>query len=116
VHVIEATCEVVGTSSPTLFDQPSSVLPTLRADWSTYISPSSQTTGIHLATLLSQLKWAHQGEYDRGLSRAWLTRTINEGYAGAEKRRIAERYVLACVVSNRLASIDFAQNMQSDFL
>jgi hypothetical protein len=88
-YVLEQTCEVIGTGD----------LP-LRTDWAAYTASANDVTGAD-ATLLDHLKWAHNAEYDRGMSKLWLSRVNKEGIVGLEKRRIAERYLLACVIANR---------------
>jgi hypothetical protein len=54
---------------------------------------------------MEHLKWTNHEEYERGISKLWLKRIQNEGELGAAKLDAAERYVLACVVSNRLAFV-----------
>ncbi|KAI0693960.1 hypothetical protein BC835DRAFT_1039478 [Cytidiella melzeri] len=117
VYVLEATCEVIGHTLPPLpqdnEDQEANTL-ALRVDWSSYLSKCMQAVDLQPVSLLSQLKWAHHAEYDRGLSRLWLTRISKEGEAGIQKRRVAERYVLACVVANSvsgtwMSTVDMAQ-------
>ena len=108
VYILESTCEVIGNALPTVprssdsEDKSQSVtqLP-LRADWSSYLQPAAHASGSKTPSLLSQLKWAHQEEYERGISRVWLARITKEEEVGAEKQRVAERYVMACVVANR---------------
>ncbi|KAI0084794.1 hypothetical protein BDY19DRAFT_476849 [Irpex rosettiformis] len=123
-YILESTCEVIGHAPPpshlqatenscTVDKLTSTSLP-LRADWSSYVHSALSRSGVETASVLSQLKWAHQEEYDRGISRVWLTRISNEGDAGVEKRRVAERYVLACVVANSvsgtwMSTLDMAQ-------
>lgn len=104
VYVLEPTCEVIGQPPrPSSSSQAQACAPsvTLRADWSAYVHTQARATGDIRSSLCSQLKWAHFAEYDRGISRLWLTRIAKEGDDGIEKRRVAERYVLASVVANR---------------
>lgn len=98
VYVLESTCEVIGHAPPAVprasdpEDKSQSVTPLpLRADWSSYVQPAAHASGSKIPSLLSQLKWAHQEEYERGISRVWLARIIKEGEVGAEKQRVAER-------------------------
>lgn len=111
LYVLEATCEVVGRPTPQLHSPGEAVsqqphddsgIP-LRADRSAYIADRlNPTSNPSPPSLLSNLKWTNHEEYDLGISKLWLKRVGTEGDVGAAKRRIAERYVLACVVANRL--------------
>lgn len=109
VYVLETTCEVIGHASPPVRPDEGEIatedldasLSPIRADWSSYIHSTVEQRVSGMPSLLSKLKWAHQEEYDRGISRAWLARISKEGEEGVERRRVAERYVLACVVANR---------------
>ncbi|GLB38255.1 hypothetical protein LshimejAT787_0501200 [Lyophyllum shimeji] len=107
LYVLEATCEVMGRPpAPAVLDRPDQTnapieaLP-LRADWSAYISQyllASKRT--RPPSLMDQLKWTNHEEYDRGISKLWLSRVQGEGEMGAAKLLVAERYILACVVGN----------------
>ena len=81
----------------------------LRADWTTYIQQqvSNHRQGNAVQSLLSHLKWANYEEYNRGISKLWLTRIASESLLGLAKKVVAERYVLACVVDNRCVDICF---------
>jgi hypothetical protein len=112
LYVLEATCEVVGHppfSSDQLAESnsPSGGRIPLRADWSAYIEgQASQPSSVgRTPSLMEHLKWTNHEEYERGISKLWLKRIHNEGELGAAKLVVAERYVLACVVSNRLALV-----------
>ncbi|KAI0055313.1 hypothetical protein BV25DRAFT_1767857, partial [Artomyces pyxidatus] len=106
-HVLEATCEPIGRLPPAnpsdleLFGFDPNVHP-LRADWAAYISDHGT------ASLPKSLRWAHQAEYERGISRHWRKRMddMRKG-EGADLAvallDTAERYVLACVVGNSLS-------------
>ncbi|OCH90029.1 hypothetical protein OBBRIDRAFT_793741 [Obba rivulosa] len=126
-HVLEATCGVVGR--PLAKDMQSPTPPhhkkthaedpmpiPLRADWSAYIVQRiSRPSGGAGDTLLSRLKWANREEYERGISKLWLARVEKEGEQGKSKGRVAERYVLACVVGNSvsgrwMSAIEMAQD------
>jgi len=109
-YVLEATCEVIGrpqapahpSSTTPLAISPCEDIP-VRADWSQYIAyrlpPAGAHTGPH-RPLVSHLKWADHGEYERGISAHWLRRMATRGKEGAALRAVAERYVLACVAGN----------------
>ncbi|KAI0324900.1 hypothetical protein GY45DRAFT_1288163 [Cubamyces sp. BRFM 1775] len=104
VYVLEATCEVVGRSPQSHSDESAedtAAIP-LRADWSAYIVQRSALSPDD-APLLSHLKWSCHEEYDKGMSRLWLQRIAQEGEVGLVKRIVAERYILACVVSNGIS-------------
>ncbi|KAM5538703.1 hypothetical protein V8D89_007732 [Ganoderma adspersum] len=114
LYVLEATCEVIGrpvrrfgaTSYP------------LRVDWSTYVARRMVHATENSTTdrLLSNLKWACQEDYDRGISTLWLKRITMEDQAGAAKRMVAERYVLASVIGNSISGQWMATNeMAQDF-
>lgn len=89
-YVLEETCEVIAKG-----DMP------LRADWATHILHSTDFNECgKRVPLLHRLKWSHTAEYESGISMLWLRRIECEGEQGKEKRQVAERYVLACVVAN----------------
>lgn len=99
-YVLESTCEVIGrptASSDSGLDTVQTA--PLRADWSAYIAQP------HGAPLMDRLKWTNHEEYDKGISKVWLQRISRENDVGAAKKLVAERYVMACVVSNRLATL-----------
>jgi hypothetical protein len=102
-YALEATCEIVGQAPPppgsdSEGDEDAPL--TLRADWSTFVSQS--TDGYKSRqSILDRLRWANMEEYERGVSKLWLARIAREGDEGGAKRRVAERYVLASVVANR---------------
>lgn len=100
-YVLGATGEVVGhalSSSPVTHEcQDAGAGATMRADWAAFVE-QTETEG---AAVLERLQWADRGEYERGVSTLWLTRTEREGEEGKAKRTVAERYVLASVVANR---------------
>ena len=105
-YVLEPTCEVIGrppmpASLPETFPGTQRSLP-IRADWSEYVTDRI----IALAEapekrLLDCVQWANYEEYQNGISRHWLARTLSEGEVGELKKRVAEKYVLASVVENR---------------
>lgn len=90
-YVLEATCEVIGHPPDC-----GSAAPAMRADWMDYTT--AQGNG---KPLLHRMRWAHNEEYERGLSRHWVARTKVMGDPGSALRAVGERYTLACVVSNR---------------
>ena len=93
-HVLEATCEVLGFVEGARSDD------SLRADWAAYVQQRKEKP--ENGSLLSEaMRWADRAEYDRGISRHWLRRTVQMGPRGVALRTIAERYTLACVVGNR---------------
>ncbi|PIL22865.1 hypothetical protein GSI_15561 [Ganoderma sinense ZZ0214-1] len=108
LYVLETTCEVIGRPAAGVADSPGNLGGTtgyprpLRVDWSAYIThrmATSETDG----GLLAHLKWACQEDYVRGISTLWLKRIATEGQAGAAKRTVAERYVLASVIGNSIS-------------
>lgn len=101
VYVLEATCEVIGNPLQSQNPEVNQLTLPLRADWSAYVDSQINTIGNERLSLLSQLKWTHFAEYERGISRLWLARMAKEGEEGTEKRRVAERYVFASVIANR---------------
>jgi hypothetical protein len=113
-YVLESTCEVVGhppPCHPSNLPTPSSsgnVL-TVRSDWSTYISQRTSSSlsplgGSPPRSLLGHLQWQNHEEYEKGISKLWLARVSNEGDLGINKIEVAERYILASVVGNRLVT------------
>ena len=90
-YVLEATCEVIG--HPPGCD---GAVPAMRADWMDYAA--EQGNG---RPLLKRMRWAHNEEYERGLSRHWISRTRTMSGLGEALRTVGERYTLACVASNR---------------
>jgi hypothetical protein len=109
-YILESTCEVIGHPPiPSCGVHMHNDYPSLpvRADWAEYISfrllpPSSHDLPPPL--LWEYVKWTNHEEYDRGISRHWLRRTIIEGEVGLAKKTVAERYILACVVGNRFVA------------
>ena len=96
-HVLESTCEVLGLAAGTrVDDEPLYV----RLDWAGYIEQRKANPDI-TSPLCDAMRWADHAEFDRGISRHWLSRTAQMGERGAALRMIAERYTLACVVGNR---------------
>lgn len=102
--VLEATCEVIGqpsTAQIIAHDQPH-----LREDWLAYVATRlqdesrTQSNQSNL-TLSEHLHWTNHEEYSTGISKLWLSKLKAEGEAGIAKLKVARRYVLACVVSNR---------------
>jgi hypothetical protein len=92
-HVLEATCEVLGLAEGTPGD-------VVRLDWARYIE-QRKANPDNTSPLCDAMRWADHAEFDRGISRHWLSRTAQIGEQGAALRVIAERYTLACVVGNR---------------
>ena len=99
VHVLKATCEVIGR--PVVGSDHGAHSYPLRMDWSTYIADRIATKSSTEGQLLSHLKWACQEDYDRGISTLWLRKIAAEGQAGSAKQTVAERYVMASIVGNR---------------
>ena len=93
-HVLEATCEVLGLVVGTCGSED------LRLDWAGFIE-QRKTNPHGLSPLRDAMRWADHAEFDHGVSRHWLRRTVQMGVEGAALREIAERYTLACVVGNR---------------
>ncbi|KAH7922035.1 hypothetical protein BV22DRAFT_1071174 [Leucogyrophana mollusca] len=109
-YILDSTCEVIG-HPPVAPGAPGSVkAPTgyVRADWSNYIAdalptPHSSATESNASSLRHRLKWANYEEFDRGISKLWLQRTLVEGQVGIAKREIAERYIMASVIGNSIS-------------
>lgn len=117
-YVLEPTCEVVGRPAeerlpvefnkkgPSHRDNTTSRALAMRVDWTSYVENRLMASGFHdmtPPTLLSHLRWTNAEEYEQGISKHWLSRIENEGKLGAYKLKIAQRYILACVVNNRQA-------------
>ncbi|KAG6878913.1 hypothetical protein C0992_006659 [Termitomyces sp. T32_za158] len=105
MYVLEATCEVIGHPEVRMEGEnaPQKTI-YLRADWSAYVHQHlTRSRGTCLPLLMEHLKWANYEEYYRGISKLWLSKIEAEGKIGAAKRVVAERYVLACVVSNSVS-------------
>ncbi|KAL5519947.1 hypothetical protein ACEPAG_1607 [Sanghuangporus baumii] len=116
-YVLESTCEVIGL--PAAARDPSSITmnaldstvssssgrPFLRTDWSDYIQHRISCAGDETAQfpLLYYLKTTNAEEYKNGISTLWLKRTSKEEEVGEYKRKVAERYILACVVGNSVS-------------
>ena len=96
-HVLEATCEVLGLAGETRGDDEHLHV---RLDWAGYIE-KRKANPDSTSPLCDAMRWADHAEFDRGISRHWLSRTTQMGERGAALRMIAERYTLACVVGNR---------------
>jgi hypothetical protein len=96
-HVLEATCEVLGLAGGTSGDDEHLHM---RLDWAGYIE-QRKANPDNTPPLYDAMRWADHAEFDRGISRHWLSRTAHMGERGAALRMIAERYTLACVVGNR---------------
>jgi len=109
-YVLEATCEVIG-HPPAAKPDYAEARCHLRADWSDYVAEKIRRDNMGgCNALLDRMRWANEAEYDRGISRHWLNRIATAGDQGVQLRRIAERYCLACVVSNRYASLHFPKS------
>ncbi|VDC05574.1 unnamed protein product [Peniophora sp. CBMAI 1063] len=92
-YVLEATCEVIG--HPPGCD---GAVPTMRADWMDHTAALGDGK-----PLLQSMRWAHNEEYERGLSRHWISRTRHMSESGVALRAVGERYTLACVISNSVS-------------
>ncbi|KIJ64462.1 hypothetical protein HYDPIDRAFT_167784 [Hydnomerulius pinastri MD-312] len=105
-YVLETTCEVIG-HPPSLALSELASRSIVRSDWSAYISPhllqGSLSTVPGRGSLQDSIKWSNSEDYDRGISKAWLRRVSDEGEIGASKRIVAEKYIMACVVSNGIS-------------
>lgn len=102
-YVLEETCEVIGRLAPADTEDSTRRAQSLRVDWSDYVQSCLLPTGFHSSPpipLRNHLRWTNAEEYDKGISKVWLKRIEKEGPLGLYKRRIAERYILACVVGN----------------
>ncbi|KLO12214.1 hypothetical protein SCHPADRAFT_875780 [Schizopora paradoxa] len=118
-YVLEETCEVVGRPAITDHDESTRSNQNLRVDWSDYVQSRLLPAGFHSSPpvpLRSHLKWTNAEEYDKGISKLWLKRIEKEGALGLYKRKLAERYVMACVVSNGVSGEWMSANrMQQEF-
>ncbi|KAL5482551.1 hypothetical protein ACEPAI_9145 [Sanghuangporus weigelae] len=116
-YVLESTCEVIGLPAAAR-DPPSITMnaldstvssssgrPFLRTDWSDYIQHRISCAGDETAQfpLLYYMKTTNVEEYKNGISTLWLKRTSKEEEVGQYKRKVAERYILACVVGNSVS-------------
>lgn len=105
VFVLESTCEVIGKAEVFLETPAVPCLLDLRVDWAAYIqsklSSASQAGDGQNLGLLDCLHWPNHEEYTRGISNLWLKTIQGQGPAGLVKLAVAQRYVLACVTSNR---------------
>ncbi|KAL5524430.1 hypothetical protein ACEPAF_9570 [Sanghuangporus sanghuang] len=116
-YVLESTCEVIGlpaaagdplSTTMNALDSTVSISsgrPFLRTDWSDYIQHRISCAGDETAQfpLLYYLKTTNAEEYKNGISTLWLKRTSKEEEVGQYKRKVAERYILACVVGNSVS-------------
>jgi len=123
-YVLEETCEVIGRPEPTNSEvsvhHPQALANcALRVDWSDYVQFRLLPAGFHSSPpepLRSHLKWTNAEEYDKGISKLWLKLIEREGPLGLYKRRVAERYVFACVVGNSVSGEWMsASRMQQEF-
>ena len=105
MFVLESTCEVIGQAEITPGTPAIARSSDLRVDWAAYIESKlnapRQASDVDNTRLLDNLHWPNHEEYSKGISKLWLKRTENEGTSGIVKRIVAQRYVLACVISNR---------------
>ena len=95
-YVLEATCEVLGLAGDSRGDDEHLHV---RLDWAGYIE--QRKANPNTSPLCDAMRWADHAEFDRGISRHWLSRMAQMGEQGLALRMIAERYTLACVVGNR---------------
>lgn len=95
-HVLEATCEVLGLAGDRRGEDERLHV---RLDWAGYIE--QRKANPNTSPLCDAMRWADHAEFDRGISRHWLSRMAQMGEQGVALRMIAERYTLACVVGNR---------------
>lgn len=115
-YVLESTCEVVGRPAeeklpvdfkkkdPSNSENKSPRALAMRVDWTSYVENRLMPSGFHdmaPPALLSHLRWTNAEEYEQGISKHWRSRIENEGKLGAYKVKIAQRYILACVINNR---------------
>ncbi|KAG2359486.1 hypothetical protein BDR07DRAFT_1292220, partial [Suillus spraguei] len=100
-YVLESTCEVIGRALNA--HQLEVYSSGLRADWSRYILSHTSVSAGPRNLISEDLRWANYEEYDRGISRHWLRRISGEGDVGISKKVVAERYVLACVLTNSIS-------------
>ncbi|KAJ8520832.1 hypothetical protein ONZ45_g2389 [Pleurotus djamor] len=96
--VLAPTCEVIGSSG-------SDAGAAARVDWNAYITTQRPIGTDCKLGLLDHLSWPNHEEYDKGISKAWLTRIKNEGELGNLKRLVAERYLFASLMANRHVSL-----------
>ncbi|KAF9481156.1 hypothetical protein BDN70DRAFT_975720 [Pholiota conissans] len=118
-YVLEDTCEVIGEQIADGIS-PVTDFRNLRIDWSTYIASRRYlpTPSVNKDTfgLLEHLQWSNHEEYNKGISKVWLSRVEREGDIGSAKLEVARRYVLACVVGNSVSGPRLTSNqMQQEF-
>ncbi|KAH7885373.1 hypothetical protein F5I97DRAFT_1810885 [Phlebopus sp. FC_14] len=103
-YVLEATCEVIGHARG-LGRSVSAAPNVLRTDWSSYISHrlSQESSVVSSRSLLDSITFSNSEDYHHGMSKVWLQRISREGEMGDAKRRVAEKYILACVVANSVS-------------
>ena len=103
--VVEATCEVIGQSDEG--NNRSAKTCYLRPDWEEYIETKLGSLPLPAPPcdvplgLLEHLHWSNHEEYAKGISKIWMARIRTEGDLGLAKLTVAQRYITACVVSNR---------------
>ena len=115
-YVLQSTCEVIGQPAE-LIDpgSPSADSLPVRPDWMQHIEHRLSSSSVRSpgSSLLSDhLKWAHTAEYQEGISIHWLKRMADKGEEGVTLRKVAERYVLACVVGNRFVHCSGEKNIK----
>ncbi|EJD35137.1 hypothetical protein AURDEDRAFT_175770 [Auricularia subglabra TFB-10046 SS5] len=104
LYVVYETGEVIGKSTSSLN---SADIP-IRNDWLQHLSAFRS----HRSSLMELVVWHNGEEYDRGISKLWLSRVPD----GDARRRVAERYVLACVAPNSVSgAYKTARQMADEF-
>ncbi|KAH9933247.1 uncharacterized protein BXZ73DRAFT_89860 [Epithele typhae] len=130
LYVLEPTCEVIrhpaasqaltsALRDHTTRKRPRSPGPTfpVRTDWSAYMTNQKEASDRD-RSLLAHLRWPCVEDYDRGISRLWLSRLAANADAreAAALRPVAERYVLACVAANSVSGPEMtASEMAHEF-
>ena len=97
--IIAETGEVIGHApdSPFIGSPNGSVPHALRLDWSNFLQSGDSKR------ILDHVRWSNAEDYERGISRHWLKKRNREDATNLQliEKRMAERYVLASVASNR---------------
>jgi len=129
--VVKETCEVVGvrslcpdSASRSHISGTKDLDPwrDLRPDWAAYLrsQASSGQRGQKTLGLMNHLGWTNGEDYEHGISRLWLKTMRSKMQEVASDRstgpktheaelkiRLAQRYILACVVGNRCVVFPF---------
>ncbi|KAF8582806.1 hypothetical protein K439DRAFT_1617940 [Ramaria rubella] len=103
-YVLYHTCEVIGHSTSDDTQTSTSSLPPLRADWNAYLALrlTAATTDLY-PPLSEHIRGTNTDDFERGVAKAWLKRLRSQGEDGREKKKLAEKYILSCVVGDSIS-------------